>query len=88
MINVTLLPQEDTPVGHRNTSSDLSFDKQQLGMQKHTIHLDNVNICIEILIRDDPAPAKRSSLKSKSPRGSSQQKKIRRRVYAEVDLLN
>lgn len=67
MINVTPLPQEDTPVGHRNTSSDLSFDKQQLGMQKHTINLDNVNICIEILIRDDPAPAKRSSLKNQIP---------------------
>lgn len=38
-----------------------------LGMQKHTINLDNVNICIEILIRDDPPPVKRSSLKNKIP---------------------
>lgn len=67
MINVTPLPQEDTPVGHRNTSSDLSFDKQQLGMQKRAIRWDNVNVCIEILIRDDPPPARSSSLKTLTP---------------------
>lgn len=36
-------------------------------MQKHTINLDNVNICTEILIRDDPPPAWRSSLKAQIP---------------------
>lgn len=64
-MDATALPQEDTPVGH--TPSDLCFDKQHLGMQTRAIRLDNVNLCIEILIRDDPAPAERSSLKRRIP---------------------
>lgn len=76
------------PVGQPNTSSDLSFDKQHLRMARYLINLDNVNICVEILIRDDLPPMRRSSLKNIIPWASSQQKKIRRGVYAEVDLLN
>lgn len=87
-MDATALPQEDPPVGQRHASSDLCFDKQHLGMQTRRIHLDNVNLCIEILIRDDPAPAERSSLKRGIPRASGSSRRSDGRVYAEVDLLN
>lgn len=58
------------------TLSDLSFDKQHLRMQRRLINLDNVNICVEILIRDDLPPMRRGSLKNIIPWASSRQKKI------------
>lgn len=71
LINITpCLPMESSgryPVGQPTTSSDLSFDKQHLRMQIHLINLDNVNICVKILIRDDLPPRRRSSLKNIIP---------------------